>query len=155
MKTTDVHGPVDFVLIEFTGDRLTGRAAQALLDLVERGIVRVYDILVVGKDDEGSAYAVDLAESAANQVGDFAELAGARSGLLTDDDMREAAGAMEPGTLAVLIMYENAWAIPFVAAAREAGGELIASARIPAQDVMDALDLLDEVAPIEALESKS
>lgn len=155
MKTTDVHGPVDFVLIEFTGDRLTGRAAQALLDLVERGIVRVYDILVVGKDAEGSPYAVDLAESAASQVGDFAELAGARSGLLTDDDMREAAGAMEPGTLAVLIMYENTWAIPFVAAAREAGGELIASARIPAQDVMDALDLLDEVAPIEALESKS
>ncbi len=62
MTDADVHGPVDFVLIEFTGDRLTGRAAQELLDLVERGIVRVYDVLVVGKDDDGSVYGMDLAE---------------------------------------------------------------------------------------------
>jgi hypothetical protein len=144
MTKTDVHGPVDFVLIEFSGDRLTGRTAEALLDLVERGVVRVYDILMIGKDHDGSMYGIDIAESE-GPVGSFTELAGARSGLLTDDDMREAGAAMEPGTLAALIIYENTWAIPFVAAALEAGGELIASARIPAPDVMAALDALESL----------
>ncbi len=149
MTNTDVHGPVDFVLIEFSGDKLTGRTAQALLDLVERGIVRVYDILMIGKDDDGSVFAIDIAESAESQVGSFTGLAGARSGLLSDDDMREAGGAMEPGTLAALIIYENTWAIPFVAAAMESGGQLIASARIPAPDVMAALDALEHIDTLE------
>jgi hypothetical protein len=142
MTTGDVHGPIDFVLMEFSADRLTGGAAQALLDLVDKGIVALYDVLVVGKADDGSTYAVDLADDV-DQVGGFADLAGARSGLLTDEDMQEAAAAMQPGTLAVLIVYENTWAVPFVAAAMESGGEMIASARIPAQDVMDALDSLE------------
>ena len=142
MTTGDVHGPIDFVLMEFSADRLTGGAAQALLDLVDKGIVALYDVLVVGKADDGSTYAVDLADDV-EQVGGFADLAGVRSGLLTDEDMQEAAAAMQPGTLAVLIVYENTWAVPFVAAAMDSGGELIASARIPAQDVMDALDALD------------
>ena len=142
MTTGDVHGPIDFVLMEFSADRLTGGAAQALLDLVDKGIVALYDVLVVGKADDGSTYAVDLADDV-EQVGGFADLAGVRSGLLTDDDLQNAAAAMQPGTLAVLIVYENTWAVPFVAAAMESGGELIASARIPAQDVMDALDALE------------
>lgn len=156
MTTAEVHGPIDFVLLEFSADRLTGEAAQALLDLVDKGIVTLYDVMVVGKDDDGSVYAVDLAESV-EQVGGFADLSGARSGLLTEEDMLEAAGTMQPGTLAVLIVYENTWAVPFVAAARNAGGELIASARIPATDVMaalDALDALDEPNTAEAPESR-
>jgi hypothetical protein len=139
----DVHGPVDFVLLEFPDDRLTGRAADELLSLVDRGIVSVYDVLIVGKDKTGATYGVDFAEVAAEQLGGFTQLAGARSGLLTDEDMHQAAEAMEPGRLAALIVYENTWAIPFVAAARESGGELIAGARLPAQDVMDALDALE------------
>jgi hypothetical protein len=142
MATTEAHGPVDFVLLEFTGDRLTGRAAQALLDLIDRGIVSVYDILAVGKDGDGNSYALDLSESP-DRLGGFADLSWARSGLLTEDDLRTAADAMEPGTLAVLIVYENTWAIPFIVAARESGGEVIASARIPAQDLMDAVDALE------------
>src|SRR5215208_1267003 len=125
MSDVDVHGPIDFLLIEFTGDRLTGRAADELLSLVERGIVHVYDVMIVGKDAEGGIYAVDMAESAGH-AGDFAALAGAQSGLLADDDLREAAAAMQPGTLAALIIYENTWAIPFVAAALESGGTMIA-----------------------------
>jgi hypothetical protein len=149
MTEVDVHGPVDFVLIEFSGDRLTGRAAQELVSLVERGIVAVYDVMVVGKTKEGEVYAADLASGEVD-VGDFADLAWARTGLLGDEDVREAAGAMEPGKLAVLIVYENTWAIPFVAAARESGGELIAGARIPAQDVMDALEALEAMEPLQA-----
>jgi len=99
-------------------------------------------VLVVGRADDGSAYALDLAEDM-DQVGGFADLAGVRSGLLTDEEMHEAAATMQPGTLAVLIVYENRWAVPFVAAAMESGGELIAGARIPAPAVMDALDELE------------
>jgi Family of unknown function (DUF6325) len=139
MATADVHGPIDFLLIEFQGDRLTGKAAEALLDLVEKEVITLYDVLIVGKTDDGSVYALDLAEGM-DELGGFAQLAWVRSGLLTDEDMQEAAGTLEPGTLAALIVYENTWAVPFVDAVMGSGGQLIAGARIPAQDVMDALD---------------
>jgi hypothetical protein len=142
MPTADVHGPIDYVLLEFTGNRLTGRAAEELVNLVDRGIVHVYDVMVVGKEANGSVYLVDLAASS-EQAGGFADLDGARSGILAEDDLREVAGAMQPGTLAALIVYENTWAIPFVAAALESGGQLIAGGRIPAQDVMEVLDALE------------
>lgn len=139
MSAVDVHGPIDFVLIEFPGDREpTGAAAQALLDLVERGVIRLYDLLVVRKDEDGTFSGIDL-----DGLAGFTAFAGARSGLLGDDDLAQAADAMEPGTIAALIVYENAWAAPFVAAARDAGGQMVASMRIPAQDVMDALDGLE------------
>jgi hypothetical protein len=109
------------------------------VNLVDRGIVRLFDLLIVGKEEDGSVYGVELSDSAVEQIGAYAGLTWARSGLLSDDDMREAATAMQPGSLAALIVYENLWAIPFVAAAREAGGEMIAAGRIPAQDVIDAL----------------
>ncbi len=144
MTPPEGHGPIDFVLIEFQGDRATGAAARELLDLVERGIVRIFDLVLIGKGEDGSVAALDLADpSAAGAAGDFARLTGARSGLLGEDDVAEAAAAMSPGTLAALIVYENSWAAPFVTAAREAGGEVVASARIPAQDVMDALEALE------------
>lgn len=139
----DVHGPIDFVVIEFTGNRLTGRTAQELVNLVDRGLIWLYDLLIVGKAEDGSIYGLEVTEGATDRVGDFTQLSWARSGLLSDDDLREAANAMRPGTVAALIVYENTWAIPFVAAAREAGGELIAGGRIPAQDVMDALEALE------------
>ncbi|MER7251290.1 DUF6325 family protein [Kribbella sp. NPDC000426] len=148
MPDTEVHGPIDYVLLEFTGNKLTGRAADELVSLVERGIVHVYDVLVVGKEADGSIYMVDLAESS-GQAGEFAVLDGARTGILAEDDLREVADAMQPGTLAALIVYENTWAIPFVAAALESGGQMIAGGRIPAQDVMEVLDAM------EALESTS
>jgi hypothetical protein len=104
MPVADVHGPIDYVLLEFTGNRLTGRAAEELVSLVDRGIVHVYDVMVVGKDADGSGYLVDLAASS-GQAGGFAELDGARSGILAeDDDLREVADAMQPGTLAALIV---------------------------------------------------
>jgi hypothetical protein len=143
MAELDVHGPIDFVLIEFPGDRFTGAAADALLDLLDRDVIRVYDLLVIRKDDDGTFSGIDLGGLSADTLGGFAAFAGARSGLLGDDDLAQAADSMQPGTVAALLVYENAWAIPFVAATRDAGGELVASARIPAQDVMDALDALD------------
>jgi len=140
MTATDVYGPIDFVLIEFPGDKLTGEPAEAIADLIERGVVRLYDLLVVSKEPDGSIRELEISESSA---GGFNVFAGARSGLLSDDDVSEAAAAMEPGTVAALIVYENAWAKPFVEAVRNSGGELIASTRIPAPVVMEALDSLE------------
>ncbi len=141
--TTDVHGPVDFVLIEFPGDQLTGEAAPALVDLVDSGVIRVFDLMVISKADDGSVEALELTNPPGGEPGGFEYFAGARSELLGDEDMREAAEAMTPGTVAALIVYENTWAIPFVGAVRNSGGELVASARIPASDVMAALDALE------------
>lgn len=142
-EDTDVVGPVDYVLIEFDADKVTGEAGAAILDLVEAGTIRLYDVALLAKAEDGSVTAVDLADLTADVPGDFTTLAGARSGLLDDEDIAEAGAAVTPGKVAAILVYENAWARPFVAAARRGGGEMIASARIPAQDLMDALDAAD------------
>ena len=140
---SEVHGPIDFLLLEFKGDKMDGQAGEALLDLVSRGIIRIYDCLVVRKDADGSFSGIDITDMSADDIGGFTAFAGARSGLLGDDDVTEAANAMEPNTAAAMLVYENTWAIPFVAAARDAGAEVVASARIPATVVMEVLDELE------------
>jgi hypothetical protein len=142
-EPTEIHGPIDFLLLEFSAEKMTGAAAAALLDLVERGIVRIWDLLVIRKDEDGTFSGIDISDLRAGELGDFVTFAGARSGLLGDEDIAEASAAMEPGTVAALLVYENAWAIPFVAAARAADAQVIASARIPADVVMDVLDELE------------
>jgi len=142
----DVAGPVDFILLEFDDPtRLDGSAAGALLDLVDQGLVTVLDLLVVQKEADGTFRGIEIEELTADTVGGIVAFAGARSGLLGDEDLAEAAEALAPGTVGALIVYENAWARPFVAAVRKAGGELVASARIPADAVNEALELLDAV----------
>ncbi|HKY14485.1 MAG TPA: DUF6325 family protein [Microthrixaceae bacterium] len=143
MSDIEVHGPIDAVLIEFPGNGKGADAAEALLDLIERGVIRLYDLLIIRKDEDGTFSGVDITDLEPDSVGGFAAFAGARSGLLGDDELTEAADAIAPGTVAVLIVYENAWAIPFVAGARKAGGQLVASLRIPGQDIMDTLDALE------------
>ena len=137
----DVHGPVDFLLVEFPTDQLTGAVAPELVALVESGTIRLYDLMVISKSESGAVEALELRDSPLAQ--DFQYFAGASSGLLDDGDMRQAADAMTPGTVAALLVYENTWAVPFVAAALNSGGELIASARIPATVVTEALDALE------------
>jgi hypothetical protein len=141
--SVDVHGPVDFVIIEFDGTKMTGAAASALLDLVDAGIIRIWDLLVVRKEADGTFSGVDISNLGADELGGFAAFAGARSGLLGDDDLAEAAEAMLPGTAAAVIVYENSWAIPFIAAAMDAGAQVVASARIPADVVTEVLDALE------------
>jgi len=138
----DVHGPIDFALLEFPRDRLTGEAGQALMDLVEAGTIRLYDLLVISKDADGGVEVLEVTDPGGPAAG-FSYFAGARSGLLGDEDVQEASSAMEPDTVAALLVYENAWAAPFVAAARRSGGELVASARIPATDIMAAVEALE------------
>lgn len=140
----EVFGPIDFVLLEFPGERLTGDAGAALLDLVDRGTIRIWDALVITKAADGTVSGLEIADLAADHLGSFAVFAGARSGLVDDDDVAEAAVALEPGTVAALIVFENTWAVPFITAALASGGHLVASARIPAETVMAVLDSLDD-----------
>ena len=119
---------------------MSGEAVPMLLDLVERGIVRVLDAMFVSKDEHGRVTGFEAKDLDAKGVGDFEVFEGASSGLLGDNDIATAGEALEPGGAAVLILYENRWAAPFVAAVRRNGGEPVAFERIPAQDVLEALE---------------
>ncbi|MFM7068918.1 MAG: DUF6325 family protein [Actinomycetes bacterium] len=138
-----VHGPVDYLIIEFQTERADGSMVEAVLDLVERGIIRLYDVLVVRKDADGTFSGVELTDLDADHLGGIAAFAGVRSGLLGDEDLAEAANAVAPGAAAAVLVYENTWAIPFVAAAHSVGAEFVAAGRIAGADLMTALDALD------------
>jgi len=132
-------GPVDYVVVEWPGRQPSGEALPHLIDLVDRGLIRVLDLAFVHKDEGGAVAGLELAELGA-QVEEISVFAGAASGLLSDDDLGEAANALEPGTSAAVLVYENSWAAPFAAAVRRSGGQLVASGRIPLEDIEAALD---------------
>lgn len=144
---TEAHGPVDFVLLEFPMAGLTGRASEELVRLVEQGVIRLFDLLIVMKDEDGAVEVLEFADPGGPAAA-FSYFDGAQSGLLGEEEIAEATSALLPGTLAALIVYENIWAAPFVAAVRDGGGELVASTRIPAPDFMAALEALDAMPPV-------
>jgi hypothetical protein len=140
----DELGPIDIVVIAYPPDApMTGEAAPLLVDLVERGIIRVLDVLFVMKNEDGTFSGFDARDLTDKGVGDFAVFEGASSGLLGDEDAAKVADEIEPGSGAVMLVYENRWAAPFIAAVRRNGGEAVAFERIPVQAVIDALDELD------------
>ena len=133
-------GPIDYIVLEWDGDQpVTGEVMPLLLDLVDRGVIRILDIAFIVKGEDGSVAAIDLAEVAAKDAG-LAEFEGAASGLLGQDDLEEAANALEPGTVAGVLVWENRWAAPVAVALRRSGGQLVASGRIPVQAIIAALD---------------
>jgi hypothetical protein len=143
----DELGPIDIVVLAYPADApMTGEAAPLLVDLVERGIIRVLDVLFVTKNEDGTFSGFDARDLTDKGVGDFAVFEGASSGLLGDDDAAKVADEIEPGSAAVMIVYENRWAAPFVAAVRRNGGIVVDNQRIPAQDLMDALDAAESAA---------
>ena len=134
-------GPIDIVVIAYpAGAPMTGEAVPLLLDLVERGIIRVLDAMFVIKNEDGRSPASTPGISIEKDVGAFDVFEGASSGLLGDDDVAAAAEAIEPGSAAGMIVYENRWAGPFAAAVIRNGGQVVANERIPVQDVIAALD---------------
>jgi len=143
MPDSAVGGPIDFVLLEFSEDADTKACGDAIMDLIKRDVIRLLDILVIRKALDGSFSGVDLTDVTSAGIGGFTAFEGARSGLVHDDEMSAAVEVMQPGTMAALIVYENTWAAPFVGAVLDAGGELIASQRIPAPDVLEALERLE------------
>jgi hypothetical protein len=133
----DEMGPVDYVLVEWPDRQPNGEAAPLLLDLVERGLIRIIDLAFITKDADGNAAGVDISELG---VEAFSEFEGISAGLLGDSDIEEAAKALEPGTSAALLVYENRWAAPFASAIRRNGGQLVAGGRIPVQAILAALE---------------
>lgn len=132
-------GPIDYILVEWPGRQPNGEAVPHLVDLVDRGLIRILDLTFITKGEDGSVAGLELADLG-GEVAELAIFEGAASGLLSDDDVNEAAGALEPGTSAALLVYENTWAAPFASAVRRSGGQLVASGRIPVQAVLAALD---------------
>lgn len=140
----DEIGPIDYIVVEFPGSRMTGEGLPLLVDLVDRGIIRILDLVAVKKELDGTITGLALTDLDQDGVLDLAVFEGARSGLLGDDDLDEAATAIEPGNAAAVLVYENRWAAPLAAAIRRGGGQLVASGRIPVQAVLAALDAIEE-----------
>jgi Family of unknown function (DUF6325) len=139
----DEMGPVDYMVLEWKGERPTaGEVQPLLLDLVDRGIIRIIDIAFLAKAEDGSVSALEVGEL--EQVAAaFAEFEGASSGLLDYEDLEHAATALDPGTSAAVLVWENRWAAPVASALRRSGGQLVASGRIPIQAILAALDALE------------
>lgn len=136
----DEMGPIDYLVVEFPGSRMTGEGLPLLVDLVDRGIIRILDLLFVKRELDGSVTGLALTDLDQDGDLDLAVFEGAASGLLDDEDVAEAGAAVEPGNAAGIVVYENTWAAPLAAAIRRGGGQLVASGRIPVQAVLDALD---------------
>jgi hypothetical protein len=141
----DEMGPIDYVVIEWPGRQPTGEAAPLIMDLVDRGIIRILDVAFMVKGDDGT-----IATLEASDLEGFNELDGASSGLLGDDELRDAASVLEPGTSAAVLVWENRWAAPVAVTVRRSGGQLVASGRIPIQAMLAALDAIEDEAETES-----
>lgn len=135
-------GPIDYLLVEWPDRQPTGEAMPYLVDLVDRGLIRLLDLAFIAKAEDGLVTRMEIADLG-DEAGEFAVFVGAESGLLSDEDTTDAAAALEPGTSAALLIYENRWAAPFATAVRRSGGQLVASGRIPIQAMIAALDATD------------
>jgi Family of unknown function (DUF6325) len=139
-----VLGPVDMVIIGFPPNTTqSGEGLQRFLDLVDRRIIRVLDIKGVRRDSDGSFSGFNIGDIDGDGIPDLVAFQDAQTGLITDEDLRVAVEAMEPGTVAILIVFENTWAAPFVKAVLRGGGQLLAYERVGAQDLLDAIEALD------------
>jgi len=143
MSEIEETGAIDWLLIGAQGKEMTGDLVPPLLDLVDRRLIRILDVLVLVKREEGDVDTLTTADLDPTKVGDLGALAGASSGVLSAEDAAEAAALMAPNSLGLLIVYENLWSLPFAVAARKAGGQLLAQGHIPTQAIVAALDLLD------------
>jgi hypothetical protein len=146
MATEDVElGPIDYLIVEWPADKQpTGEAMPLLVDLVDRGLIRILDLRFVSKEDDGSVVEVDLGNFDLDANPELTVFEGASSGLLSDDDYSEAGAALEPGSTAALLVYENTWAAPFATALRRSGAQLVANGRIPVNAIIAALDEMEQ-----------
>jgi hypothetical protein len=139
-RSLDELGPIDYLIVEFPAghQNFTGEGADELLKLHDAGIIRVMDIVILIKEEDGSVDAMELSDVA--QLGELARLEDDLVKTLAIDDVANLAAAMDPGSVAGVIVFENLWAAPFGAAMRRAGGQLIANGRIPIQAIIAAIE---------------
>ncbi len=142
----DELGPVDYVVVEFPAgaSNFTGEMAAELRKLVDSGTIRVIDVLILTKDADGTVEATELSD--VSELGELETIAAELADLLAADDVDHLAAAMEPGSTAGVLIWENLWAAPFASAARRSGGQLIADGRIPLQAIIASIEADDETA---------
>ena len=133
-------GPIDYMVVEFPGSKMTGEGLPLLVDLVDSGIIRILDLVFVKRESDGSVKALEIRDFDSDGTLDLAVFEGASSGLLGEDDIDEATSVIEPGSSAGILVYENVWAAPFAAALRRGGAQLVASGRIPVQAILASLE---------------
>jgi hypothetical protein len=136
----DELGPVDWIVVEFPGSKFNGEIAPRLDELVQRDVVRVLDLLVLKKDDDGSLEAFEISDLDESEAGQFRAYENELAHLLSEEDVNSVAAAIEPGSSAAVLVWENRWAAPFAAALRHSGGQLVASGRIPIQALLAAVE---------------
>ena len=139
-EALDELGPVDWIVVEFPGSRFNGEVAATLTDLVDRGIIRILDLLMIRKGDDGSIDGFELSDLDESEIGGIRDYETAMANLLSLEDVESAAAAIEPGSTAAVLVWENLWAAPFGAAVRHRGGQLVASGRIPVQAIIAAIE---------------
>jgi len=140
VDSVDELGPVDWIVVEFPGSKFNGEIAPALRDLVDRDLVRVLDLLVLKKDPDGTLDAFELSDLDTTEIGALRNYESQLAMLLSEDDVTAVAAAIEPGSSAAVLVWENTWAAPFASAVRHSGGQLIASGRIPIQALLAAVE---------------
>jgi hypothetical protein len=140
INNVDELGPVDWIVVEFPGSRFNGEIAPALRDLVDRDVVRVLDLLVLKKDSDGTLEAFELSDLDPSEIGELRGYESQLAMLLSEEDVTAVAAAIEPGSAAAVLVWENTWAAPFASAVRHSGGQLVASGRIPIQALLAAIE---------------
>ena len=137
-------GPVDYIVLEWPTKQPTGEVAPMIIDLVDRGIIRILDVAFMAKGEDGTVASLEFGELNGSSGG-FEEFEGASSGLIGEDELEDAASVLAPGTTAAVLIWENRWAAPVAVALRRSGGQLVASGRIPIQGILAALDAAEAV----------
>jgi hypothetical protein len=139
-RALDELGPVDYLIVEFPAgaQNFTGEGIDELVKLHDAGIVRVMDVLILAKDENGAVEAMELSDL--DDLGELARIEAQLAETLAEEDVENLAAAMDPGSVAGVLIYENLWAAPFASAIRRAGGQLIANGRIPIQAIIAAVE---------------
>jgi len=141
-EDVDELGPVDYLVVEFPASRakFSGEMAAELTALVDRGLIRVLDLLFLKKDEDGTVEGFESHEFGDDELGELRALEDELALLLAEEDVEAIGAALEPGSIAAVLVYENVWAAPFGSAVRRSGGQLVASGRIPIQELAAAIE---------------
>jgi len=140
----EAMGPISYLIVEFPDNKMTGEGLPILVDLVDRGLIRILDLEFMTRRQDGSVAAIELADIDNDGQLDLTVFEGVSSGLLDQSDFDEAANALQPGSSAGILIFENRWATGFVQALRRGGAELVAAGYIPLDDLAAALDATED-----------